>query len=891
MDRPSELDLSIFEQLVEESMVGMYLNDGSKFLYVNQAFARLFGYEREEIIGKLGPLDVTAPSYREVVSTSIKGRLKGDKIGERFVVELLRKDGSTFWGEVFGKVVSYDGSSLIIGSIVDVTIEKETERELRESKKTFESVVNTISDLVVLLDRDLRIRLANPAVFKAIKRSPEGALGRYCYEIFQRRDSICEDCPAIEAMETRHMAHRMRYNPNGTIFDRRVYPVFGDEGEIIGTLIVATDVTEKHRVQEALKESEALYRSLMNDVIDKSNVGVIILDHNFNIVWVNRAIERFFGFKREEWIGRSKRELIASHMQKVIKDPDLFAQKVLAAYENNTYIENFVCRVFPGDGREERWLEHWSQPIEHGPFAGGRIEHYHDITAQKVAEDRLKENEEFLRSLLTSIEDGISVLDKDLNIIYTNPVVNEWHRDEHPLVGKKCYKAYQKRELPCDDCPSLRCLETGRVETGEKTITHSSGERRWIELSAYPFKGSEGNVRGVVEFVRDITKQKRLEEQLHLSQRLEAIGRLAGGIAHDFNNILTVIMGSCELLQEEAETDPTIRDKVDLIKKASERAAALTKQLLVFSKRQTVEPKIVDLNQEISELKRMLVRVIGEDIEFVVDLADEPCLVKVDPSHMDQVIMNLVMNAREAMPKGGTLWISTSVKQIENEVEAESLGLEEGRYVVLSVRDSGVGMDEETQKKIFDPFFTTKERGTGLGLATVYGVVTQAGGTIKCYSRPGEGTTFEIYLPWKDGSMEDEEEVGIAQESSNIFHKGVLVVEDEETVRKLTVTLLRKAGYKVFEASNGQQALELLKDKWGEIDLVLTDLVMPQMGGKELYHHIKNRYPEMRVLFMSGYPSGISKEDGVIDDQEERFISKPFSKEELLSEVDRALKN
>ncbi len=765
MSAQFEVTEGLFSELLEQSMVGMYINDGKRFFYVNEAFARLYGYSKEEML-RLSPLDLVVPEARLGVADRIERRLKGELDESRFRAEMLRKDGTTFWGEVFGKRIDYQGVSLIMGSVVDVSENKQMEEALRESKNTFERVVNTITDLVVLMDTDFRVKLANPAVFKALKMEPHDIRNKYCWEIFRNRDSLCENCPAVDAMETGEMVRRFRFSETGMVLDRRVYPIKAEGDGNREILIVASDVTERVRTEEALKKSEALYRSLLNDVIDKSNVGVLILDADFNVVWVNRATERFFGIKKDDVIGKSKRELLREQLKQIFEDPERFESLVLATYEDNTYVEHFVCHVLPGQGREERWLEHWSQPIEIGPFAGGRIEHYHDIT-----------------------------------------------------------------------------------------------------------------------------EQRRLEEQLHLSQRLEAIGRLAGGIAHDFNNILMVILGSCDLLVDDPsldQMDPVVKDRISMIERAANRAADLTRQLLVFSKKQMMEPRLVDLNTELSEIRNMLGRVIGEDVELQLDLCSQSCNVLVDPSHVDQVIMNLVMNAREAMPKGGTIYMSTEIRDVAGR-DAELLGLDAGRYVVLVVRDTGTGMDEETKNKIFEPFFTTKDGGTGLGLATVYGVVSQLGGTIRCESELGRGTTFEIYLPLVAEVEADDEEAQVSKVQPVAIGKGILVVEDEETVRRLTVMLLRKMGYRVFEASNGEEALALLGKARIQVDLVLTDVVMPKMGGIELARKIEVLHPRLKVLFMSGYPSDVTDDEVMDSVDTKRLIYKPFSKERLSAIIKRVL--
>jgi signal transduction histidine kinase len=367
---------------------------------------------------------------------------------------------------------------------------------------------------------------------------------------------------------------------------------------------------------------------------------------------------------------------------------------------------------------------------------------------------------------------------------------------------------------------------------------------------------------------------KKSEEQL---LQAEAVGRLAGGISHDFNNLLTAIIGYSDLSLRRLQTNDPMRRNLEEIKKASERAASLTRQLLAFSRKQVMQPKVFDLNSVVTDLEKMLVRMIGEDIELQTVLKENPGNVKADPGQIEQVLMNLVINARDAMPMGGKLTIETGNVYLDQNYAYQHVGVTPGTYVMIAVSDSGTGMDDETRNRIFEPFFTTKEigKGTGLGLSTVYGIVKQSGGNIWVYSELGKGTTFKIYLPRVNEGAEDYRDV-LETEDLALGTETVLLVEDDELVRNLAREVLESSGYRVLEAATGASALLLCEKHNQPIDLLLTDVVMPEMSGRNLADRLLQLHPEMRVLFMSGYTENSIVHHGVLD-KEANFIQKPFT--------------
>jgi len=417
----------------------------------------------------------------------------------------------------------------------------------------------------------------------------------------------------------------------------------------------------------------------------------------------------------------------------------------------------------------------------------------------------------------------------------------------------------------------------------EATWKRKDGTRIRVQLSVRASRDKDGHVEFYEAFVHDITTQRQLEAQLAQAQKMEAIGRLAGGVAHDFNNLLTVILSYSELLLEELPKDSSNRDDIGQIRKAAQGASELTRQLLAFSRQQVLEPKIVDLNAAVSGIERLLGRVLREDIQLRCTLSADAGTVRVDPGQLEQVIMNLAVNARDAMPNGGQLTVETAnVDLDETYMQAHPLAAP-GRYVMLAVTDTGTGMDAVTQARIFEPFFTTKEvgKGTGLGLATVQGIVQQSGGFIWVYSEPNHGTCFKIYLPRVDASVS---EVAAVAGESIMGTETVLVVEDVEAVRAVTRRMLERYGYRVLEAADGEAAIRLAANSAEHIHLLLTDVVMPNVSGRDLAEVFVKKYPSSKVLFMSGYTDDAIVRHGILQEGI-AYLQKPFTPDSLASKV------
>ncbi|MGA3015850.1 MAG: PAS domain S-box protein [Bryobacteraceae bacterium] len=422
-----------------------------------------------------------------------------------------------------------------------------------------------------------------------------------------------------------------------------------------------------------------------------------------------------------------------------------------------------------------------------------------------------------------------------------------------------------------------------------RIVRRSDGQVRWVHGRGALVHNAKGELQTMAGTIQDITERKRLEEQLLQAQKMESVGRLAGGVAHDFNNLLTVINGYCDLMLEGMETSDPLREHLNEVRGAGQRAAALTQQLLAFSRRQVMRPQVLDLNGFLRETERLLQRLIGEDVRLVTVLDGALGKVKADPGQINQVILNLAVNARDAMPAGGRLTIETANVDIDAESAATQVGSQAGRYVRLSVSDTGAGIDGQTREHLFEPFFTTKPagQGTGLGLSSVYGIVRQSGGWITVYSEPDQGTQFHVYLPRLE-ELGEAAALPVENPAPAFGTETILVTEDQDSVRRLVSRMLRGLGYHVLEAANGTEALAAAAAHPGPIHLLITDVVMPEMSGRELGSELQRRRLEVRVLYMSGYTGNVIARHGLLEDGV-AFIEKPFTAESLAGKVRHVL--
>ena len=506
--------------------------------------------------------------------------------------------------------------------------------------------------------------------------------------------------------------------------------------------------------------------------------------------------------------------------------------------------------------------------------------------ARREAELALRESERRYRRVLETTNEGVWIVDAEANTIFVNPrMAAMLGTDAKELLGASIFDFVHDPTT----VKALRQHEPRGAGQSEIKLERKGGPVTWALIDTTPIIDEKGQYEGALVMAIDVSSRKRLEEQLRQAQKMEAVGSLAGGIAHDFNNLLSVILSGTSLVLEGLKPGDPIIGELEEVRKAGERAGALTRQLLAFSRQQLLDPRTLDLNQIVHGLEKMLRRLMGEDIELSLLLSHMLGKIHADPGQIEQIIMNLVVNARDAMPQGGKVTIESGNCQLTAAYTSLHLGVAPGDYVMLAITDTGIGMDAETRNRIFEPFFTTKEkgRGTGLGLSTVFGIVQQSGGHIWVYSEPGKGTTFKVYFPRKDGPVDAPATVP----PSPLTFRGVetiLLVEDEEQVRAISRTILRRYGYNVLEAQNGGEAFLICERYTAKIHLLVTDVVMPRMSGRQLAERLAPMRPDMRVLYVSGYTENSVVHHGVLD-AGIAFLQKPITPDALLRKVREVL--
>jgi two-component system cell cycle sensor histidine kinase/response regulator CckA len=745
------------------------------------------------------------------------------------------------------------------------------EKALKESEARYRLIVENSHDGIIIVDDQFKFEYVNQKCSDMIGYPVHKIIGS------DFRDYLTEDCKAEVASrykkrqageEVPAWYNLKIINSSGQIRTLEISSAISKDAKgRIKTIAQLLDITEKNEAAEALRRSEERFRE-MADLLPQV---IFETDLEGNLTFVNRIALQLFGYTKEDFeqgtnaidmICESDRERAKKNILEVISgnEPDSAEYTALRKDGSTFSILIYSDRIFKGD--------------QVTGLRGILV----DITERKTMEEALRKSEEQFRNYVNSAPDGIFLFDNQLKFIDTNKgICRITGKKQRQLLKSDLYDLILKSDHTNLN-KFLHTLIKKKHAIGDFNFIRTDGTKGFCTIDAVLF--SEERYLG---FIKDITQRKTLEEQFRQSQKMEAIGQLAGGIAHDFNNLLTIINGYSEMILGKFTKKDITLEGVQQILKAGKRAEALTRQLLAFSRKQILQPKILNLNHLVKDLETMLSRLIGENIELETRYADNLLQIKADPGQLEQVILNLVINARDAMPSGGNLNIETANVYLDsNYVKTHPEALA-GMHAMLAITDNGTGMDTETLSHIFDPFFTTKEEGTGLGLSTVYGIIRQSGGTISVYSEPGAGTTFKIYLKVSD----EEAAAQITKEDIEENFSGtesILVVEDESAVRKIAVMTLDQAGYKVFEAADGQEAIKFLENNDEGVDLVLTDVIMPGIGGKDVAEKMQEFCPNTKLIFMSGYTNNAIVHHGVLDDKT-NFIQKPFTPISLLKKI------
>jgi PAS domain S-box-containing protein len=607
--------------------------------------------------------------------------------------------------------------------------------------------------------------------------------------------------------------------------------------------------------------------------------GVLVMDLDGRIIDMNPAAERLFGYAKDELLGQQVERL---HHPSLQGSQERIIQAALR--RNGRWAgELHFQRKDGSDGIADVVVV--AQCDEHG-VPNAWIGVNRDITARRRAEAWLVEQRALLTALVNAAPVAIVAVDAEERVTLWNPAAERlfgWSAAEvlgRPLPLSEPFDSEEYQ-------PVRDRVRSGQTVTGLETRRErKDGSRVDVLLSCAPFRDAQADLSGAIALYQDLTEYRRLEEQLRQSQKMEAIGQLAGGVAHDFNNLLTVIKAYSGIIADQMDDSNPLKVDVGEIQRAAGRASSLTQQLLAFSRKQVLEPGVLDLNTISRELEPMVRRLIGDDIQVVLRLDDTIGKVKADRSQVEQVLINLIVNARDAMPGGGTVSIETANVELSDSYARLRPVVAPGKYVMIAVSDTGEGMDEETQSRIFEPFFTTKPagKGTGLGLSTVYGIVKQSSGYIWVYSEPRIGTTFKVYLP-----LMEAEEIRVAAaeravRKPSLGSETVLLVEDEPSVRSIARRILERNGYTVLEAHDGRHALRVADQYRQPIQLLLTDMMMPELTGRDVWRSLAPKRSELRVLYMSGYTNDDMVRRGLID-ADSAFVQKPFTAVDLARAV------
>ncbi len=778
---------------------------------------------------------------------------------------------------------------LVLARSLRYAIERSViERDLARERRLLRTVLNTIPDLVWLKDPEGKYLNANP-MFERLMGAPEAVLlGKTDFEFVDRELAEffrAHDARAAAAGKPSVNEEWLTFADDGhrALHETIKTPMYDERGGLVGVLGIARDITERVRFTSELKDSQ----ERLTAALEGGGIGTWTYDLTTDRGWWDESMPRLYGrelsdadggqrMKVIEWVHPDDQPRILAATERCMRDGVPMAEEFRYPHPDGT------TRWFVARGRTELGPD--GKPCR---MTGALV----DITDRKRADEALRVSEERFRELAENIREVFWLTDiQKSTIIYVSPAYETiWGRSLQSLYASP--RDWLDAIVPEDReriWEAAATKQTLGTYDEEYRIVRPNGEIRWIRDRAFPVRDPQGNLIRIAGVAEDITSRRELEEQIRESQKMESIALLAGGVAHDFNNLLTVIAGNNELLQMDLPEGSEAAVYAQQIDEATTRASSLTRQLLAFSRREVLEPRVLDFNQAVHEMERMLGRLLGEDIVLRTVLSPDIGPVFVDPGHLEQVIMNLAVNARDAMPQGGRLTLETGSFLLTEHDSAHHSGATPGKYVQLQVRDSGIGMEAEQIARIFEPFFTTKKRGrgTGLGLAVVHGIVTQSGGHIGVQSTPGVGSTFTVCFPETEAPVKARHRR--APQAASRATERVLLVEDDEAVRTTAARILDRTGYTVIAVASAAEALATVEQRADGFDLVITDVVMPLMGGGELAVELRKRLPNVPILFTSGFTDDAVVRHGVYQ-SEVPFLQKPYTSTSLLAKIREVL--